>query len=376
MASRKVINFAPGPAKLPEEVLKTARDELMSYNGTGISVLEMSHRGGDFIQIINTCESKLRELMNIPDNYKVLFLQGGGNGQFAAVPLNLMNFKPGAKADYIVTGSWSAKAAKEAEKYGKVNYVLPQMKDYTSIPDVNQWKLDPEASYVYYCENETVHGVEFHFEPETNGVPLVVDMSSNILSRPINVSKFGLIYGGAQKNIGCAGVTVVIIREDLLGHAQPCCPTIFDYRVQAGNSSLYNTPPTFGIYIMGLVFEWLGQQGGAAAMASLSEEKSSTVYEVIDKSNGFYYAPVEPTARSRMNIPFRIGSKEGDQVLEKLFVDEASKRGMKSLKGHRSVGGIRVSIYNAISVNEVETLVNFMEEFQKEHSVRNLPSSS
>lgn len=199
-----------------------------------------------------------------------------------------MNVKPGNKADYIVTGSWSAKAAKEAEKYGHVNYVLPKMKEFTSIPDVSEWKLDPEASYVYYCENETVHGVEFHFEPDTKGVPLVVDMSSNILSRPIDVSKYGLIYGGAQKNIGCAGVTVVIIREDLLGHAQSYCPTIFDYRVQAGNNSLYNTPPTFSIYIMGLVFEWLEQQGGAQAMQNLSDEKSNLVYEVVDQSNGFY----------------------------------------------------------------------------------------
>lgn len=368
MASRKVINFAPGPAKLPEQVMKKAQDEFVCYGESGVSVLEMSHRGADFLNIINTAESKLRDLMNIPDNYKVLFLQGGGNGQFAAVPLNLMNFKPGCKADYIVTGSWSAKAAKEAEKYGQVNYVLPSMKEYTSIPDVSEWKMDPEASYVYYCDNETVHGVEFHFEPDTKDVPLVVDMSSNILSRPIDVNKFGLIYGGAQKNIGCAGVTVVIIREDLLGYAQPICPTIFDYRVQAGNNSLYNTPPTFSIYMMGLVFEWLAEQGGANVMKSLSNEKSTIIYEVIDKSNGFYCAPVEPTARSRMNICFRIGSKEGNANLEKLFIEGAAKRGMQSLKGHRSVGGIRASVYNAITIEETEALANYMKEFQTQNN--------
>jgi len=367
MASEKIINFAPGPAKLPEKVLDQAQKELKQYGSTGVSVMEMSHRSADFTKIINNAESSLRQLLNIPNNYKVLFLQGGGNGQFAGVPLNLMGLREGKSADYIITGAWSAKAAKEAEKYGKVNLVFPKPEKYHGIPCQSTWTLNPEASYVHYCANETVHGVEFHDVPDTNGVPLVVDMSSNILSRPVDVTKFGLIYAGAQKNIGCAGVTLVIIREDLLGHALPICPTIFDYKVQAGNNSCYNTPPTYSIYIMGLVFDWLKEQGGAETMAQRNFNKAKLVYDLVDASNGFYTSPVEKKSRSYMNAPLRIGGANGNEALEKKFLEEAAKKGMVQLKGHRSVGGLRISLYNAISIEEAQRLVSFMKEFQEQN---------
>ncbi|TNM89492.1 hypothetical protein fugu_003726 [Takifugu bimaculatus] len=328
------------------QVLLQAQKELLTYSDTGISVLGEG---------------------NIPDNYQVMFLQGGGSGQFSGVPLNLIGLKEGRCADYLVTGTWSAKAAKEAEKYGKVNVVHPKLDSYTKIPDSSSWTLNPSASYVYYCCNETVHGVEFNFVPETNGVVLVSDMSSNFLSRPVDVSKFGLIYAGAQKNVGCAGVTVVIVREDLIGHALKECPIVLDYKVQVENNSMYNTPPCFSIYIMGLVMEWIKNSGGSAAMETLNRKKSSTIYDIINASNGFYVCPVEEACRSRMNVPFRVGKKEGDEGLEKKFLDRASKRGMISLKGHRSVGGMRASLYNAVTVEEAEALADFMKEFQKEH---------
>lgn len=366
--SNRVINFSAGPAKLPTEVLERAQKEMLNYDGHGISVLELSHRSAAFTKILTKAENDLRELLNIPDNYKVIFKQGGGTGQFSAIPLNIMHMKPEGKADYIVTGSWSAKAAQEAEKYGKVNRVFPKMSKYTAIPDQSTWNLDPEASYVFYCANETIHGVEFQFIPETNGVPLVCDMSSNMLSRPFDVSKFGIIFAGAQKNIGCAGVTLVIIREDLLGHALPNCPVVFDYKVQVGNNSLYNTAPTYNIYILGLVLQWVKEQGGAEKMDEYADIKSKAVYDVIDKSNGFYCSPVDKNCRSRMNVTFRIGSAEGDEMLEKLFVTEGEKRGLTSLKGHRAVGGIRASLYNALSVEECMLLVTFMQEFyEKNH---------
>ncbi|KAL4630129.1 phosphoserine aminotransferase, partial [Arapaima gigas] len=348
MDKKPVVHFGAGPAKLPQSVLFQAQKELLDYNGIGISVLEMSHRSSDFAKIINTTENLLRELLNIPENYKVLFLQGGGSAQFSAVPLNLMGLKEDQCADYLVTGTWSAKAAKEAEKYGKVNIVHPKLDSYTKIPEPSSWTLNPSASYVYYCCNETVHGVEYNFVPDTKGVVLVSDMSSNFLSRPIDVSQFGLIFAGAQKNVGCAGVTVVIVREDLLGRAQNECPIILNYKVQAGNNSLYNTPPCFSIYIMCLVLEWIKTNGGTTAMERLNKEKSDMIYSIINGSSGFYVCPVDVSCRSCMNIPFRIGSKEGDEVLEKKFLDGASKRGMISLKGHRSVGGIRASLYNAV----------------------------
>ncbi|XP_071777012.1 phosphoserine aminotransferase [Centroberyx gerrardi] len=367
MEQKQTINFGAGPAKLPQSVLLQAQKELINYSGIGISVLEMSHRSSDFSKILNTTENLLRELLNIPDNYKVMFLQGGGSGQFSAVPLNLIGLKEDKCADYIVTGTWSSKAAQEAEKYGKINVVHPKLDSYTKIPDPSSWTLNPSASYVYYCCNETVHGVEYNFTPETDGVILVSDMSSNFLSRPVDVSKFGLIFAGAQKNVGCAGVTVVIVREDLLGHALNECPIILDYKVQAGNNSLYNTPPCFSIYIMGLVLEWIKNNGGTAAMETLNKQKSSMIYDIVDGSNGFYVCPVDMACRSRMNVPFRVGKKQGDEALEKEFLDGASKRGMISLKGHRSVGGIRASLYNAVTLEDTQALASYMKEFLKEH---------
>ncbi|GAA6078849.1 phosphoserine aminotransferase isoform X1 [Tachysurus ichikawai] len=349
------------------QVLIQAQKELLDYNGIGISVLEMSHRTTDFNQIITSAESLIRELLNVPENYKVLFMQGGGRGQFSAVALNLIGLKEDRCADYIVTGTWSASAAKEAEKYGKVNVVNPKADRYTGIPDSSSWSLNPSASYVYFCCNETVHGVEFNFVPDTKDVILVSDMSSNFLSRPVDVSKFGLIFAGAQKNAGCAGVTIVIVREDLLGKALKECPTILDYNVQAKNNSLYNTPPTYSIYIVKLVLEWLKNNGGTDVMYQLNKQKSSMIYDLINNTNGFYSCPVDISCRSHMNIPFRIGNLEGDEALERQFLEGASKLGMISLKGHRSVGGIRVSLYNAVTVEETQALATYMKEFLNKH---------
>jgi len=286
---------------------------------------------------------------------------------FSAVPFNLIGLKEDKCADYIVTGIWSSKAAKEAEKYGKINIVHPKQDSYTKIPDPSSWTLNPTASYVYYCCNETVHGVEYNFVPDTKGVVLVSDMSSNFLSRPVDVSKYGLIFAGAQKNVGCAGVTVVIVREDLLGHSLKECPIVLDYKVQAETNSLYNTPPCFSIYIMGLVLEWIKNNGGTAAMESLNKQKSSLIYDIINASNGFYVCPVDMACQSRMNVPFRVGKKDGDEALEKKFLDGASKRGMISLKGHRSCGGIRASLYNAVTLDDARALATYMKEFLKEH---------
>lgn len=364
---KKVINFAPGPAKLPEEVLKRAQKEMINYEDTGVSVMELSHRSKDFNKILQATERDIRDLLDIPNNYRVLFLQGGGSGQFCAVPYNLIGLKPGHCADYIVTGSWSAKAAKEAEKYGKIHKVIPPTKEYVSIPDQSTWNLNPDASYIYYCDNETIHGVEFPYVPETNGVPIVCDMSSNILTRKVDIKKFGVIYGGAQKNIGCAGATLVIVREDLLGHALPTTPAVFCYTTQVGNNSLYNTPPTYSIYIMGLVFQWKKKHGGVASMEANSKKKSSMIYNIIDNSSGFYVCPVDKACRSRMNIAFRVGSAEGNDILEEKFLSEAAKLGMIQLKGHRSVGGIRASLYNAVSLEDTQILVDFMKKFYEEH---------
>ncbi|KPJ18933.1 putative phosphoserine aminotransferase [Papilio machaon] len=362
----KIHNFGAGPAKLPEEVYDIIKDELTNFDGTGISLLETSHRSQTYFKLNTEIQDVVRRLLNVPSNYKILFLAGGGQGQFAAVPLNLIS-RTGT-ADYVVTGTWSDKAAKEAKKYGKVNLVLPPTDRFTGIPDVSTWKLDPNASYVYICTNETVHGVEFDSIPDTKGVPLVADMSSNIMSKKIDVSKFGVIYGGAQKNIGTAGVTLVIVREDLLNQALPICPSILDWTVTAKNDSILNTPPMFAIYVMGRVLQWIERKGGLDKMAEMATKKSSLVYKAIEESNGFYYAPVAKNSRSKMNIPFRIGSPEGNDVLEKEFLKGAEARGLIQLKGHRMVGGIRASTYNAVTVEEVETLVNSMKDFHKQHS--------
>ena len=362
----KVINFGAGPAKLPNEVLEQARRQMTDWNGHGIGVMELSHRGPEFLQLLHQTESLVRDLLNVPSNYCVLFLPGGASGQFAGIPLNLMGRRINKSADYIVTGHWSEGAAKEASKYGKVNLVLPPSTNYTTIPDQSLWNLDPDASYLHYCANETIHGVEFHNIPDiSDEVPLVCDMSSNIMSRPIDVSKFSLIYAGAQKNLGCAGVTLVIVREDLLGLTSSQCPSVLDYSVQYKAESCFNTPPTYSIYVMMLFLQWISAQGGLAAMDQLSSTKSQLIYNVVDSSRHFYVSPVSTACRSRMNIPFRLQS--GDSALEADFLREAEQRGMLQLKGHRSVGGIRASLYNAITVDETRELADFMVDFQAKH---------
>lgn len=369
MASQRKINFSPGPAAIPLAVLEKTQASLLNYKGTGVSVLEMSHRSKDFSAIIQKAESDLRTVLSIPDNYKVVFLQGGGTGQFAAVALNLINLKPQRKADYIVTGSWSEKAYKEAQKYGKINLVFPKPEKYNVIPDRSTWSLDPEASYVYYCENETVHGVEFLGVPDLpEGTILVGDLSSNFVSRPVDVSKYGLIYAGAQKNCGPAGVCMVIVREDLIGQAIPECPVILDYAVNAKNGSLYNTPPTFSIYMVGLVLEWILDQGGIQEIQRRSAEKSTIIYDTISNSNGFYNCVVDSHCRSRMNVCLRIASPGGDEALESKFIEEAAKRNIIQVKGHRSVGGLRFSLYNAVTVEDTQTLADLMTDFQKQHA--------
>lgn len=362
---QNTINFNPGPSKIDDEVLLKAQSELLSYQQLGLGVMEMSHRSAEFLSIINEAQQNVKELLDVPDNYKILFLQGGATGQFSAVAMNFMSLKESNSADYFVTGTWSNKAVKEAAKYGNVNIVHPKLEKYNRIPDRSEWNLNPEASYVYYCDNETVDGVEFPFIPDTGDVPLVADMSSNILSRPFDVTKFGAIIGGAQKNIGCAGVTIAIIREDLIGKAMKICPAILDYKLMADMNSLYNTPPSYSIYLMGLVLKWIKGCGGAVAMAKRNLTKSQLVYNTIAQSNGFYCCAVKDGHRSRMNVTFRIGG--GNKELETMFVEQTKKAGMTGLKGHRSVGGIRASLYNAVTVQEVESLVSFMKEFQEQN---------
>ncbi len=357
----RVYNFSAGPAMLPEEVLRQARDEMLDWHGTGMSVMEMSHRGKQFMSIARQAEADLRELMAIPENYRVLFLQGGASLQFAMVPLNLMR-GPG-KADYVLTGSWSKKAIAEGKRFGAVSIAASSEETgFTRIPPQQAWQLDPEAAYVHYTPNETIQGVEFHWIPETGEVPLVADMSSTILSRPIDVSRFGVIYAGAQKNIGPAGLTIVIVREDLIGHAQAGTPTLLDYATHAEAGSMYNTPPTYAWYLAGLVFQWLKRQGGLAAMGERNRRKAEKLYGAIDGSD-FYANPVNPADRSWMNVPFTLA----DPALDPLFLKEAEAEGLTTLKGHRSVGGMRASIYNAMPEEGVDALVQFMAEFERRH---------
>jgi len=351
-------NFSAGPAVLPKAVLQQAQAELTDWRGSGMSVMEMSHRGKEYMGIHAQAEADLREVMGIPANYKVLFLQGGGHLQFSMVPLNLLRGK--VSADYVNTGEWSKKAIGEAKKFCKVNIAADSSdKNCTYVPAFDTWKLDRDAAYVHYTPNETIGGVEFDWVPDTGKVPLVADMSSNILSRPMDVSKFGLIYAGAQKNIGPAGLTVVIVREDLVGHAPAGLPTMLDYKIHADNDSMYNTPPTYAIYIAGLVFQWLKKNGGVAAMEKTNIAKSKLVYDAIDASNGFYHCPVNMADRSRMNVPFTL--KEAS--LDSDFLKQADALGLLQLKGHRSVGGMRASIYNAMPAEGVQALVSFMNEF-------------
>lgn len=355
----RVYNFSAGPAVLPETVMQQAAAEMLDYGGTGTSVMEMSHRSKAFIDIHARAESDLRELLAIPKNYKVLFMQGGAAGQFGIIPMNILSGKTGA--DYVCTGQWSKKAISEAKKYCKVSEAASsEDRNFTYAPPQSKWKLDPNAAYVHYTSNETIGGVEFQWIPEVGAVPLVVDASSHILSRPLEVSRFGLIYAGAQKNIGPAGLTIVIVREDLLGHAMPITPEVFNYQVQAAADSMINTPPTYAIYIAGLVFEWLKQQGGLAAMEKINMAKSKLVYDYLDQSE-FYQSPVNKDDRSRMNIPFRLKS----ETLDDGFLKQAGAAGLIELKGHRSVGGMRASLYNAMPMAGVQALVAFMRDFEQ-----------
>ena len=357
----RVFNFSAGPAVLPEEVLKQAASEMTDWRGSGMSVMEMSHRGKEFVSIAEKAEADLREIMSIPKNYKVLFLQGGATSQFAMVPMNLLKGKK--TADYINTGQWSKKAISEAKRYCNVNVVATsEANNFTTIPPRSEWKLDPNAAYVHYTPNETIGGVEFHNIPEVGNVPLIADMSSTILSRPVDVSKFGLIYAGAQKNIGPAGLTIVIIREDLIGEPIPGTPLMLSYKTHADNGSMYNTPPTYAWYIAGLVFELIKRKGGLEAMAEINKRKADKLYAAIDKSD-FYKNPVDKKCRSWMNVPFILKNPE----LDKNFIEESKKAGLVALKGHRSVGGMRASIYNAMPEEGVDALISFMEEFKKKN---------
>lgn len=357
----QIYNFSAGPAVLPREVLEQARDELLDWHGSGMSVMEMSHRGKEFMGIADDAEADLRELMAIPGNYKVLFLQGGAHAQFSMVPMNLLRGKK--SADYLDSGLWSIKAIDEAARYCQVNVVASSKSDnYSHAPSQDQWQLNKDAAYVHYTSNETIGGVEMFWTPETGEVPLVADMSSHILSRPIDVSRFGLIYAGAQKNIGPAGLTIVIVREDLIGETLAGTPTMFNYKVHADNGSMYNTPPTYGIYMAGLVFKWLKSHGGLAQMEKTNILKARMLYDYLDNSD-FYNSPIAVENRSRMNVPFRLT----DASLDAAFLQGAQQRGLLQLKGHKLVGGMRASIYNAMPVEGVRALVDFMQEFERAH---------
>jgi phosphoserine aminotransferase len=357
----RVFNFSAGPAALPESVLRQAADEMLDWHGSGMSVMEMSHRGKEFISIHAEAEALLRELMGVPANYKVLFMQGGAMAENAIVPMNMLRGKPGA--DYINTGEWSKKSIKEAKKYAKVNVAASaEASNFTCIPKRDTWQLDPNAAYVHICSNETIGGVEYHFTPDVGDVPLVADMSSSIMSRPVDVSKYGLIYGGAQKNIGPAGLTIVIVRDDLIGQALPITPSAFDYKQQADNDSMLNTPPTYGIYIAGLVFKWIKAQGGLAGIEVHNRAKAALLYDHIDAS-AVFSSPVAREDRSLMNVPFKLR----DESLDEAFLKGAQARSMLQLKGHRSVGGMRASIYNAMPVEGVKALVAYMKEFEASH---------
>ena len=358
----RVYNFSAGPSMLPEEVLKTAAAEMLDYHGCGQSVMEMSHRSKVFDEVIKSAEASLRELMRIPDNYKVLFLQGGASTQFAAIPLNFMNGS--GKADYVVTGQWAKKAAAEAKKYGEVNIVASSAdKTFSYIPKLDKAAFTPDADYFYICMNNTIYGTVYHELPDTGKVPLIADISSCFLSEPLDVSKFGMLYGGAQKNVAPAGLTICIIREDLLGHARDITPTMLDYKTHADADSLYNTPPCYTIYICKLVLDWLKENGGLEAMRERNVKKAKLLYDYLDNSK-LFRGTVVPEDRSLMNVPFVTDSDE----LNAKFVKEAAEAGLVNLKGHRTVGGMRASIYNAMPYEGVQALVDFMTKFEKENA--------
>lgn len=351
-------NFCAGPAALPEAVLEKARDEMLDWHGAGLSIMEMSHRSPEVVSVAERAEATLRELMGISDDYAVLFLQGGASTQFSAVPLNLMG--DNGTADYINTGQWSKKAIAEAKRYGNVNVAASsEDTNFATIPPRDSWQLTDGAAYLHYTPNETIGGVEYFWVPET-AAPLVVDMSSTILSRPVNVDDYGVIYAGAQKNIGPAGLTIVIVRRELLGNAQAVCPAMLNWQTAADNDSMYNTPPTFALYLAGLVFDWLQEQGGLTAMEAVNRRKAEKLYAEIDGSD-FYANPVELQSRSLMNVPFTLA----DAGLDKQFLADADEAGLLNLKGHRSVGGMRASIYNAVSEDAVDALITFMQDFEQ-----------
>lgn len=358
----RVFNFSPGPATLPEAVLRQAAVEMLDWQGSGMSVMEMSHRGKEFMSIYAETESLVRELLGVPANYKILFMQGGAIGENAIVPMNLIG-KSG-KADYVITGDWSKKSFKEAKTYGEARVAATgEESKFTSIPKQSQWNLDAQASYVHICSNETIGGVEYHWQPDTGSTPLVADMSSNIMSRPIDVSKYGLIYAGAQKNMGPSGLTIVIVRDDLLGQALPVTPSAFNYKIQAENDSMYNTPPTYAIYIAGLVCRHIKSLGGLQAMEKHNREKAAVLYDLLDESK-FFRNPVAKEDRSLMNVVFSLK----DAALDDAFVKGAQAKGMVQLKGHRSVGGMRASIYNAMPIEGVKALAAYMKDFEAQNA--------
>lgn len=360
-------NFNAGPAGLPMAVLEKAHKDFFNFAGTGMGIMEMSHRSKEFDAVAVKAEEDLCELLNVPDTHKVVFMQGGASTQMAAVPLNLLR---NGKADHLVTGAWSKKAFAEAKKYGEINLAATSAdKNFSYIPEPSTWSLDKDASFVHYCANETIGGVEFGYVPQTNGVPLVGDFSSTFCSRPHDVAAHDVIYAGAQKNVGPSGVTVVIVKKDVVGKAMDICPVMLDYETQVKNSSMYNTPPCWGIYMCGLVFDWLKTtQGGLEGIAEINGKKASTLYSAIELSP-MYHSPVHADCRSKMNVPFRVGTaadgSPGCEDAEKAFIAQATSEGLVGLKGHRSVGGCRASIYNSVSQGDVETLVSFMHKFEK-----------
>ena len=363
--AHRLPNFCAGPAAIPTPVLERAQQELLDWEGRGLSIMEMSHRSKDYVAVTQKAESKLRALMDIPDNYKVLFLQGGASLQFSAIPLNLLS---GGRADYLTTGAWSGKAVKEAQRYaaiglGEINVVATgKESNFTDVPAQNEWNISDDATYFHYCANETIHGLQI-FEPPQVNAPIIADMSSCILSQPIDVSKFGMIYAGAQKNIGPAGLVIVIIREDLLGRASEWCPLLLNYEHQVEKESMSNTPATYSWYLAGLVFDWLEEQGGVAEIGKINRQKAALLYDAIDSSE-FYNNPVAPKHRSIMNVPFTLA----DSNLDKVFLEESEKAGLLNLKGHRDVGGMRASIYNAVPLEWVQLLVVFMKDFEKKYA--------
>lgn len=360
---RTVFNFSAGPAMLPEEVLLQAQAELLDWNGTGMSIMELGHRGDHFSEVANRAEKDLRELLSVPTHYQVLFLAGGATTQFAMVPLNLLSKKE--EADYVDTGIWSKKAIHEAKRYGKVNIAsqIISKDGLMSLLEQKDWNLNPNAAYLHYTPNETIEGIQFKWVPKTGDVPLVADMSSMLLSEPIPINQYGIIYAGAQKNLGQAGITIVIIRDDLVEEARPQTPTLYQYKVQAENKSFYNTPPTFAWYLTGLVLEWLKKQGGVESIHKINIRKADKLYHLIDQNPDFYINTIHPTCRSIMNVPFNLTNES----LTSLFLKEASQIGLKNLKGHRLGGGVRASIYNAMPEEGVDRLVEFMKDFLKKN---------